>query len=202
MDITCFLIVQNGITHRSIKRTGHDPVACYGHQHMASIKLPDGLTADKESSWHLYQPSGIPSSDFPIKCDKCDYVFQEGNDYYVMSVSNLWVRADNGEFACDNVHSAPVGAMWRAEWMEDMKEYCGEDGQCLNVMTPGGVWCIDSHASNCTKPDDRIHKCWVRHGTPPLITVDKEGNTCAAGAGSIQRGNYHGFLRNGMLIDA
>jgi hypothetical protein len=58
---------------------------------------------------------------------------------------------------------------------------------------------IDSRASNCTLPNDREHKCWIRHGTPPDLTVDKNGKTCAAGAGSIQLGNYHGFLRNGHL---
>lgn len=75
-----------------------------------------------------------------------------------------------------------------------------EDGPVLSVMTPGGVWRIDSRASNCTMPYDYEHRCWVRHGTPPLVTVDKDGNTCAAGAGSIQCGDYHGFLRDGKLV--
>lgn len=35
-----------------------------------------------------------------------------------------------------------------------------------------------------------------------MITVDKNGTTCAAGAGSISAGPYHGFLRNGQLVDA
>jgi hypothetical protein len=45
--------------------------------------------------------------------------------------------------------------------------------------------------------DARPHKCWIRHGKAPLITVDKNGVTCGAGTGSIAAGDYHGFLRNG-----
>jgi hypothetical protein len=73
------------------------------------------------------------------------------------------------------------------------------DGPALWVMTPGGSWCVDSRASNCTQPYDYAHRCWIRHGEPPSITVDKNGLTCQAGAGSIAVGSYHGFLRNGQL---
>jgi hypothetical protein len=81
----------------------------------------------------------------------------------------------------------------------------GPDGRCLVVVCPNGCeWMIDGPASNCTMPQDRgpfssSHRCWVRHGEPPNITVDKAGRTCAAGAGSIQAGDYHGFLRDGAF---
>jgi hypothetical protein len=74
------------------------------------------------------------------------------------------------------------------------------DGTHLHVRLPNGeFWNVDGRASNCTMPDDRLHRCWVRHGEPPLVTVDKNGLTCAAGAGSIQAGDYHGFLVEGVL---
>ena len=74
------------------------------------------------------------------------------------------------------------------------------DGKHLHVITPNGIeWNIDSRASNCTKPNDKIHRCWVREGTVPNITVGKGGDTCAAGAGSIITGDYHGFLREGKF---
>jgi hypothetical protein len=51
--------------------------------------------------------------------------------------------------------------------------------------------------------DDRTHRCWVRHGTyGERLTVDKNGPTCGAGAGSFFMGannEWHGFLRNGVL---
>lgn len=77
----------------------------------------------------------------------------------------------------------------------------GPDGRTLFVVTPGGVWNVDERASNCTLPNDNEHYCWVRHGIPPMVTVDKVGKTCAAGAGSIMMGKYHGFLRNGKLTN-
>ncbi len=51
----------------------------------------------------------------------------------------------------------------------------------------------------CRRLQPRPHKCWIRHGTPPDLTVDKNGVTCNAGAGSILVGDYHGFLVNGRF---
>jgi hypothetical protein len=63
-------------------------------------------------------------------------------------------------------------------------------------------WCIDHRASNCTMPDDNEHRCWVRHGEDgDVIHVDKNGTTCAAGAGSIMVDGFHGFLHHGVLRD-
>lgn len=73
----------------------------------------------------------------------------------------------------------------------------------LCVVLPNGHWwVIDSRCSNCTKPEDQTHRCWVRHGEPPNVTVDKDGETCAAGSGSILADGWHGFLRNGELVEA
>ena len=53
------------------------------------------------------------------------------------------------------------------------------DGKHLIVMLPNGrIQDCDSRASNCTKKNDKTHRCWVRHGTPPDITIDKDGETC------------------------
>lgn len=71
----------------------------------------------------------------------------------------------------------------------------------LAVVTPDGHWWdVDSRAKNCTLPNDKTHRCWVRHGEPPNVTVDKAGATCSAGAGSIQTPDWHGFLRDGQLV--
>jgi hypothetical protein len=68
-------------------------------------------------------------------------------------------------------------------------------GQHLHVVLPNGhIWNMDSRASNCTRPEDNRHRCWVRHGDPPAITVDKDGITCGAGGGSVKSGDYHGKI--------
>jgi hypothetical protein len=72
------------------------------------------------------------------------------------------------------------------------------DGRHLHAMLPNGAyWDIDGRANNCSLPDDRTHRCWVRVGEPPAVTAGKAGHTCSAGAGSILAGDYHGFLING-----
>ncbi len=109
----------------------------------------------------------------------------------------IWHRPDTGERF--KKYHWPAGAIWRATWYEEFPEWTGSDGKSYCCMTPGGEWFIDGRASNCTLNDDAIHKCWCRHGEAPDFTVDKNGNTCSAGAGSILVGSYHGFLRNGYL---
>jgi hypothetical protein len=77
------------------------------------------------------------------------------------------------------------------------------DGRHLYAVLPNGHhWDIDSRARNCGSPQDFIHRCWIRHGEPPSVHVDKSGATCSAGAGSIASGDYHGFLHDGQFTDA
>lgn len=121
------------------------------------------------------------------------------------SMGRVWERVDTGERA-DNLNAFGPGAMWFLTWYKgDNGLYCytGTDQPPLCVRTPGGDWVIDSRCSNCTLPDDDVHKCWPRRGEAPNITVDKSfGPTCSAGGGSIITGNgaYHGFLRDGYLV--
>lgn len=114
-----------------------------------------------------------------------------------------WVRRDTGEIH-ERISEFGVGAMWFSYWLWKGAEWDNETGPHLLVRCPNGDgtrdWDIDSRASNCTLPNDRLHRCWVRHGDPPNITVDKSGLTCSAGAGSIALPNWHGFLRGGQLI--
>lgn len=199
-NIKCFLIEKDGSTRRYFGRVSD--VACpNGGTHNARVRTSDGKESDNESSYLFYRLPPEHVGMFPTNCS-CGYTFVDGEDKYDYDVDVVWVRADNKEIIEGRgVNNAPVGAMWDADWFHDTKEMCGPDGKSINVMTPGGPWCIDQRASNCTLPQDNVHRCWVRHGEPPEITVDKNGNTCAAGAGSILIGKYHGFLRNGHLTD-
>lgn len=140
---------------------------------------------------------------WPRACE-CGYVFLD-TDQWQQNKHTLYERSDGG--APTTLGEAPPGAMWYADWLlirdpaPGLENYNrGPDGHCLMVRCPDGHdWCVDGQCNNCTMPTDYVHKCWVRHGTPPDITVDKNGNTCAAGAGSIQTRSWHGFLRNGVL---
>jgi len=113
-----------------------------------------------------------------------------------------WVRSDTGERRT-RCSDWGVGAMWFAVWYWRPVEWDNEVEPHLIVRCPSGDgsrdWDIDSRASNCTLRDDRLHRCWVRHGAPPDVHVDKDGLTCSAGAGSIALPGWHGFLTHGYL---
>jgi hypothetical protein len=172
------------------------PNGCSYHQAMAPIGEGQG----EEVTNGDRHPHDDPR--WPAQCEGCDYRFVDG-DVWQLFTDRIYRRADTGEET--TLRSAPVGACWNAAWLADLDSpwYHGPDGRCLYVRTPGGDWCPDHRASNCTLPDDSDHKCWVRHGRPEdgTLHVDKEGVTCAAGAGSIgHEDQWHGFLHHGQLV--
>lgn len=135
---------------------------------------------------------------WPTACD-CGRVFT-AQAHRMVRHNRLIRRIDTGE-TFEGYGALPVGAVWNAYWMEG-RSWRGPDGRSLVVKLPDGTdWIIDSRANNCTMPDDKVHKCWVRHGRPEdgTLHVDKNGHTCAAGAGSIATSGYHGFLHHGEL---
>jgi hypothetical protein len=145
---------------------------------------------------------------WPKVCQACnDYEFRDGDTWQDWQ-ELIYQRPDTGQqyvlhtnAGADDlgIPSAPPGACWNAWWMPSA--WKRPDGIYLMVRLPNGHdWNVDSEASNCTRKGEP-HECWVRHGDPREchVTVDKNGDTCAAGAGSIQGGDYHGFLQNGVL---
>lgn len=174
----------------------------YGHRHW--------VYPDKPEIPHDYPR-------WPTAC-ACGYVFAPDDEWQVWTEA-IYRRTETGEDT--SIRDAGPGAMWDAWWMGDL--WRGPDGRCLVVKLPNGHdWTIDGIASNCDAPcldcgapmsahlaqsptipcrrlNPTPHKCWVRHGEPPRITVDKNGVTCHAGAGSILSGDYHGFLRDGVF---
>lgn len=125
---------------------------------------------------------------------------------YGAGMRRIYRRLDTGEVIGASLSELP-GACFATETYDRhcRGPHVGPDGRALAVILPNGhAWHIDSRASNCTLPADCAHRCWVRSGRPEdgSLHVDKNGPTCAAGAGSIQSGDYHGFLHHGQLIPA
>ena len=188
--VRCFFCEPSGLERLFLRRYAASSKAqCSGpySYHNARVFLEDRQLSDTVPTH--------PRDDerWPMKCAACDYVFDD-DDHWQVFRETIYLRTDTGEevLQTDNV----PGMMFDATWM------CrkGADGRSLYVILPNGKqWAIDGRASNCSMPEDSEHRCWVRHGEPPFITVDKNGNTCAAGGGSIQAGDYHGFLRNGVF---
>ncbi len=200
--IQCFFLEPTGQVSVSLRRYAHGndcPLPQGYHNAKAFIE-----NEPEEKDERGYVRNGLKSvlshddPRWPTQCE-CGYVFQESDEWQRFTDS-LYRRSDTGEET--TLSKSPAGAMWYAWWFDD---FCTPQGiHNLVVKTPGGEWMVDSQSSNCTMPDDRKkerHHCWIRHGEPPNITVDKVGQTCGAGAGSIQCNQYHGFLRNGYLED-
>lgn len=139
-----------------------------------------------EVDWPTY---GIDKTFIPNRCDAC------GIRYHGAELSHM--ARTSPQYDTPSGHLEP-GCMFYTKCSDCPWDNC--DGRHLMATCPNGdVWDIDGRASNCTMPEERTHRCWVRHGEPPDITVDKNGHTCSAGAGSIATGDYHGFLQNGSF---
>lgn len=143
----------------------------------------------------------------PIKCtfwvrELADITVEKTEDSRHSTA--VWRDTESGELALSS--ALPLGAI--CDWSEAegyRAQRAGVDGRYLVCKVPNGTdgrfWHMDDRATNCGRPDDDVHRCWVRHGAPPNLTVDKQGDTCVAGAGSIVTETWHGFLRDGYLVD-
>lgn len=154
----------------------------------------------------------------PEKC-RCGHVFTQ-DAHRCASWHPVWTDGQR----MVTTREMPPGAVYDADWMHGWAENCGPDGRSICAILPNGAyWCIDSRATNCDSPckhcqkpfhqhiraggiptcpgyeDAKPHKCWIRHGEPPNLTVDKNGVTCGAGAGSIAVTGWHGFLSGGVF---
>lgn len=98
----------------------------------------------------------------------------------------------------------------RCPWWDDAAVQKQPAHATQTLFYGGGGWvpkqddkhtiAIAPHNAQCD-PRFTDHKCWVRHGNPRAgdIHVDKNGATCAAGAGSILTPDWHGFLHHSVL---
>lgn len=178
---------------------------CPHGYHDATVFLDEApVIEDDKGCWRAESDPGAFPGDprWPSAC-ACGYRFGNEDEFQIFVDRIYWhtmvERPDLPEFM--TLREATPGAIWDATWLHNHSGWCGPDGKSLICICPGGhQWHIDGRASNCTKPDDNVHKCWVRHGEPPHLTVDKSGNTCDAGGGSIQARNWHGYLRSGELV--
>ncbi len=196
--VKCFLIEEAGTIRRYLRRYHRSVCSAPSTPFSGMVELDIVPHPPRTIIRMEEKPSNIvpyEDSRWPDRCE-CGRVFLPTDEWQIFT-DTIYRRVDTGEEM--SLRTAPPGAMWDAWWHPDY--WKGPDGRSLVVMCPGGSeWNIDSKASNCTMKDDWVHRCWIRHGEPPNITVDKNGPTCAAGAGSIQTRNWHGFLRNGELV--
>ena len=172
--------------------------------HNARTLLGDDLVIHSEK-WG--RPEDHAPEAWPTACEDCGAPVPAAGDLHRQVFRKTLYGTPNGSW-----QGIPgPGEMYFADWYgcEERGGSCIHgwtncDGKHLIVHLPGDEhhwWDVDGRASNCTMPGDTLHRCWVRHGDPAtgVVHVDKNGLTCAAGAGSIASRAYHGFLHNGAL---
>ena len=210
-DVVCFLIEETDRYSRHLRRyaTTRDDERCPLHgYHNALVNVEKGTCPAGEFLPHEDPDRADPR--WPTHCP-CGYAFTP-DDHWQVFPDRIYRRPDTGETF--PLKKAPPGAMWYAAWLErrageqagGAKSNMGvspTDGRALVVRLPTGHdWYVDGVCTNCTRPGDFVHKCWVRTGKPPVVTVgkgDDPAGTCSAGGGSILVPGWHGFLIAGVL---
>lgn len=213
--VRCFLIEQTGMAAQYLRRyvsTARNlscPLGPYPYAyHNAEVRIEDAPLITKPGEPDIIcngvDPASLAAAKndtrWPTSC-ACGYVFTE-DDERQLRVD--WIYRNTETRETFPLRDAPLGAMWYSRWHD--RFFQPQLEHCISIKLPGGTeWCVDSQANNCTMKEDhgqRQHHCWIVRGTPPNLTVTKDGPTCAAGAGSIAAPGYHGFLRDGWLEDA
>lgn len=181
--------------------------------HIISHKIRVVATSDncpnKKWGYHWGEKILQEGPDIDFNTFDCDFKKYKGTEFICKHCDQPFTSADSvsfGKAPIYNTVSGDVepGCMYWNEWYPADTFWDNQTGPHLMVQLPNGSdWCIDSRASNCTLLQDRMHRCWHRIGNPEQadVTVDKGGNTCAAGGGSIMMSGWHGFLRGGELIE-
>jgi hypothetical protein len=179
---------------------------CNALRHLDDIEAEFRKVEDGREFQVPYDPAAFPWDAFSTVCDHCGRQMDKPErQIFVDEIMEAKTGPTAGQRWARR--EMPIGAMYDMWYYKDWGEMQGPDGICLIVKMPGGgEWFVDGRANNCTKPDDKVHKCWVRVGDPKTgyVHVSKEGNTCDAGAGSIWMNapnGWHGFLYRGYLCE-
>lgn len=208
MSWQCYLLQATGHYRRFLRRFAYK----------AGSSCPDGKIHDAMVFLDVVdhqEPSGDswPHDDprWPKTCEKCGYEFKPGDEWQLLH-QELFRLPDGREVTLDE---APAGGMMEAPWylgegvtLEDLKakpnlwgmssqwrDKSVERGSPLApivVKLPDGTpWCYMQGATNGAGRSDGWRSGWDFTGEPPNITCSP----------SIASGDYHGFLRNGVLTD-
>ena len=179
-------------------------------RHPEAIIMWDGECLD---GWSLHR-SAVPYAEgyegddipdgwrdvHPEACDRCGAVFNPDVDHRHSGSMQIEWNTPSGRLE--------PGCVWVEDPPHNGRDHCWSkwtncDGRHVHVMLPNMIpWDIMGRANNCGSKDNGTHRCWVLVGDPEhpeTLHVSKGGETCAAGAGSIAAGDYHGFLQHGKL---
>lgn len=202
MTIQCFWVEPTGEGVRFLRRYAAAPFdgPCRG-QHEAEVEIGRCAVARGEHAWVPAPEAATLVEDdprWPATCSRgCGRPF-EPRDGRQVGAYAVYARIDGvpGEFRAPLYDETEglVGAMYDAWWRAWTRTpHAPADGICLQVVTPDGSWFVDGPAGNGDG--------WRRTGDPRAIPPTVTANPSIQ-IGGVGCGRYHGWLRNGQLVDA
>jgi Family of unknown function (DUF6527) len=178
-----------GIYRRSLRRftfSGRGeplcPATTWGHN--ASVDLGDVPDTEHERVRGDNWPHDDPA--WPARCAACGYWFGDTGEWQ-RNDNPIYRLPDGAEFVFKSSFGmvAPPGTMIRAEWYDEFADIPGE--AWIISLPGGGEWITTQRATGGGH--------WEVTGTPPNITAHP----------SIwfnSPNGWHGWIRNGVLVDA
>ncbi len=187
----------------------NDCICSYGHPGSAGIHNAYEFLGHKMDTedWNCFGlATDYPAERWPKRCAHCGTSVPEKQKPEKVGdvIFDVTHQVFTSRLYDTNSGEPEPGDIYYIKWHKpgECPNWNDCDGRHLHAKLPNGHdWDVDGRASNCTMKDDRSHRCWVRTGSPEdgTIHVDKNGHTCAAGAGSIIAGDWHGFLHHGAF---
>jgi hypothetical protein len=154
----------------------------WGHDAMVTIgEVPEAEQAVHGDNW--------PHDDlaWPKTCTACGYEFAD-DDEWQRNDNRLYRLPDGTEFAhWGSMKNVPAGTMIRIPHYDEFSQHPERIESWLVILPDGGEWVTSQRASG--------GGFWTVSGTPPLITVSPS-------IWHDQPNGWHGFIRNGELVDA
>lgn len=189
MDVPCFLLEPTNRYQRFARRYSFENSAAPKCPLFSwhSVVVPLGIDVIEDHNQAIvYCDGAIPVAmldgvHFPERC-QCGYVFAQEDH---RQVGHHVIMRDAASGLELPLRDAPAGAMWHAPWMLGFHEHnrANDPKGSLIVRLPNRIdWNVDGPASNGPG--------WTRTGVPPHVTAEP----------SILAGDYHGFLRAGVLV--
>jgi len=182
-EIRCFWTKPTGEEALSLRRYCSGS-KCSGEAGYHDASVPIGSAPESDEPINSGKGAFANDARWPTHCS-CGYAFVDADNWQVFR-TNIY-RADDGREW--SLRDLPPGAMYDATWYHGMPDMVGPDGIALIVMLPGGgynYWHVDGQANN-----NPALQGWTRSGTVPNVTANP----------SILTPRYHGWLRDGVLVE-
>lgn len=170
---------KNCPSHADGYNWGHDASVVIGH-----ISLDEAAMAHGDN-WPHDDPR------WPVVCTACGYVFQD-EDRWQRNDCQVYRLPDGTEFVnwgSLRGQNVPPGTCWRIPWADEhfSKTHPQQVESWQIVLPDGGTWITSQAASGGGH--------WTVTGTPPMIDVSPS-------IWHNQPDGWHGFIRNGELVNA